>query len=344
MLRRVLRSFAAATVAVAVVSTASASAPARARPIERSSRPSTTATVAAAGDIACDPANPAFNHGRGIGAACRAAATAAVLARLGPDAVLPLGDEQYDDGSLRKFRRSYALSWGAERWITRPVPGNHEYEATRTARGYFGYFGSRAGPGRRGWYSYNLGAWHLIALNSNCDLIGCGSGSAQLAWLRHDLAIHRAACTLAYFHHPRFSSGPHGADPSVRLVAPFWRALWRGGADVILNGHDHLYERFAPMTPAGTLDRATGVREFVVGTGGAQHYQIAHVRPHSQVRNTTTFGVLDLTLRPTGYGWSFVPVAGSSFHDRGQTRCHGAPASLSSRWAAARYLRLGRPG
>jgi Calcineurin-like phosphoesterase len=324
MVRSVLGSVIATTLAIAVASAGTTAEPARS--MGRSPRRAGPVSVAAAGDIACDPANPAFNHGRGIAGACRAAATAALLARLDPNAVLPLGDEQYDDGTLPKFRHSYARSWGTERWISRPVPGNHEYAATRTARGYFRYFGSRAGPGRRGWYSYDLGAWHLIALDSNCDLIGCGAGSAQLAWLRHDLATDPAACTLAYFHHPRFSSGPHGADASVRLVAPFWRALWRGGADVILNGHDHLYERFAPMTPGGTLDRATGIREFVVGTGGAQHYPVAQVRPHSQVRNTTTFGVLDLSLRPAGYRWTYVPVAGSSFRDRGWTRCHGAPA------------------
>jgi hypothetical protein len=319
-------------VAVAVVTVITAGAVVAAEASTRSPLPQVPAprpsvvTVVAAGDIACDPANPMFNHGQGTARWCRAADTGALIARLAPDALLPLGDEQYDDGTLPKFRHSYDPAWGAERWRTHPVPGNHEYEASSTAAGYFGYFGAHAGPGKRGWYSYDLGSWHLVALNSNCDLIACGPGSPQLTWLRHDLATHPSTCTLAYFHHPRFSSGPHGSEPAVHLVTPFWRVLWQAGADVILNGHDHIYERFAPMTPAGSLDRATGIREFVVGTGGAQHYWIAHVQPHSQVRNTTAFGVLDLALRPAGYGWSFEPIGGASFKDAGWTACHGAPA------------------
>jgi hypothetical protein len=191
-----------------------------------------------------------------------------LIAGIDPAAVLPLGDDQYDDGRLGKFRRSYDLGWGRQRWRSRPVLGNHEYEASSRAAGYFAYFGRRAGPPDRGWYSYDLGAWHLIALNSNCVLVRCDPGSPQMTWLGRDLAAHASTCTLAYFHHPRFSSGPHGDDPELLLLRPMWRVLYAAGVDVVLNGHDHLYERFAPMDPHGRADRPFGVRQFTVGTGG----------------------------------------------------------------------------
>jgi hypothetical protein len=284
-------------------------------------------TIVAAGDISCDPTNSLFHHGHGTKTWCRAGDTTSLIERINPDEVLPLGDEQYEDGRLSAFHRSYAIHWGTQLWRSRPVPGNHEYYGSSSASGYFAFFGSHAGPGKRGWYSYDLGAWHLIALNSNCDLIRCRPGSAQYRWLHHDLATHASACTLAYFHHPRFSSGPHGNDSTVALTTPFWRLLYRGGADVILNGHDHIYERFAPMTPMGTRDVATGIREFVVGTGGAEHYWIERVRWQSQVRNARTFGVLRMTLHPGSYAWRFVPIHGASFTDAGSDTCHGVPAA-----------------
>jgi 3',5'-cyclic AMP phosphodiesterase CpdA len=278
----------------------------------------TAVTIVAAGDIACDPSNPQFHAGNGSGAWCRAKATEALIRSLKPTAILPLGDEQYVNGALAKFRHSYALSWGRERSITRPVPGNHEYE-TPGGAGYYSYFGSRAGPGRRGWYAYTLGGWRMVALNSNCSTVGCGPGTAQYRWLKRYLASHPASCTLAYFHHPRFSSGPHGDDLTT---APLWQLLYAGGADVILNGHDHLYERFKPLTPAGIVSRSRGIREFIVGTGGAQHYAVVKVHIGSAVRNADTFGVLQLTLGAGTYHWSFVPIAGGSYADSGNGVCH----------------------
>lgn len=284
--------------------------------------------LVAAGDVACDPRSSMFAHGHGTATWCRAADTASLIRSIDPDVVLPLGDEQYDDGRITKFRRSYDASWGTFLDRTRPVPGNHEY-GVHGAAGYFRYFGAEAGPTGRGWYSYDLAGWHLVALNSNCDQVGCLAGSPQYRWLAADLRAHPAACTLAYFHHPRFSSGPHGNDPEAAWTRDLWRLLYARGADVILNGHDHLYERFAPMNPAGTVDRATGIREFVVGTGGAEHYWVDQVRWASQVRNADTFGVLQLTLRTDAYGWRFVPVAGGSFEDSGFGRCHGAPGAAA---------------
>ncbi len=283
------------------------------------------AVVVAAGDIACDPGSGAFGNGGGTATWCRARDTFALIRAIDPDLVLPLGDEQYDDGRLTKFRRSYDLSWGSMRLRSRPVPGNHEY-GVADASGYFRYFGARAGSPGRGWYSYDLAGWHLVALNSNCSLVGCAVGSPQYRWLQADLGSHPLSCTLAYFHHPRFSSGPHGDDLEATWTRDLWRLLYARGADLVLNGHDHIYERFAPMTPAGVVDRSTGIREFVVGTGGVQHYWIDQVRWASQVRNARAFGVLRLSLAPDRYAWRFVPVAGSSFSDSGFGRCHGVPA------------------
>lgn len=286
--------------------------------------PAAPVTIAAAGDIACDPTNPAFHGGAGAGSLCRAAQTRKVIAALDPDAVLALGDEQYDDGRLAAFRQSYALSWGKERWRTYAVPGNHEYWGSSTASGYFDYFGAHAGPTRHGWYSVRLGAWRVIALNSNCDRFACGRGSSEYRWLRHDLAAHPAACSLAIMHHPLVSSGPHGDDESG--ARPLWKLLYRAGVELALAGHDHIYERFAPVRPDGTKDPFHGIREFIVGTGGAQHYAISHVHRYSQARNTTAFGVLKLELRPGRFAWRFLPAGGATYTDAGSGTCHGAPA------------------
>jgi Calcineurin-like phosphoesterase len=233
--------------------------------------------------------------------------TAAIVARTS-GTVAALGDEAYDTGSAEEFARCYAPSWGRFRGRTRPAVGNHEY-LTEGAAGYFAYFGARAAP-PGGWYSYDLGAWHAVVLNSNCGPAGgCEQGSAQEQWLRADLAAHPARCTLAYWHHPRYSSGPHGDDATVE---PFWRDLAAARADVVLSGHDHDYERFAPKR---------GIREFVVGTGGRSHYPILRRTAGSVVRNWTAYGVLRLTLRPAGYSWRFLPVRGASFTDGGSARC-----------------------
>ena len=200
-----------------------------------------------------------------------------------------------------------------------PAPGNHEYW-TGGAAGYFEYYGAAAEDPSKGYYSFDLGRWHLIALNSNCDEVGgCGRRSAQTRWLRQDLATSRARCTLAYWHHPRFSSGPHGSSAAYR---EFWRALYAANADVVVVGHDHDYERFAPQNAEGLADSARGLRELVVGTGGKSLYPFDGRAANSEARNATTFGVLKLTLRPKSYAWRFVPVAGGTFTDSGSAACH----------------------
>jgi hypothetical protein len=215
------------------------------------------------------------------------------------------------DGTLAQYDDYYAPNWGRFKGKTRPVPGNHDYH-TNDAPGYFRYFGPRA---KGAYYSYDLGTWHLIALDGE---IGLDSGSPQERWLRADLAAHKRRCTLAYWHEPRFSSGSeHGSDSDF---APFWRDLYAAHADIVLNGHEHNYERFAPQNPSGTAD-SRGIREFVVGTGGSSHYPFGTPLRTSQVRNNTTFGVLKLTLGRGSYRWEFVPVRGSSFHDSGSGEC-----------------------
>jgi acid phosphatase type 7 len=245
--------------------------------------------------------------------------TAALLDTL-PGTVLTLGDTAYDHGSADEFRRCYSPSWGRFRDRTYPAPGNHDYQ-TADASGYYEFFGPRAGQPGKGWYSFDRGRWHLIALNSNCDEVGgCQPGSEQERWLRADLAAHPARCTLAFWHHPRFSSGTtHGSDPAV---GGLWTALYQAGADVVLVGHEHNYERFAPLDPPGGVDPARGVREFVVGTGGKSHYAFGPPLPGSEVRNSDSFGLLELQLRPTGYTWRFLPAQGGSFQDSGSGRCH----------------------
>jgi len=242
--------------------------------------------------------------------------TAELLDRLG-GIVFTAGDDAYVNGSASDFEDCYDPTWGRVNHRTLlPAVGNHEYE-TPNAAPYFAYFGARAGKAGRGWRSIDVGAWHVIVLNSNCDIVGCGKGSAQLRWLRADLAAHPAACTLAIWHHPRFSSGSHGND---RSVAPFWRALAVAGADLVVNGHEHDYERFAPQTPGGVLDAAHGIRELVVGTGGAHLRKFRTVRPQSRVR-LSTFGVVELTLHPTSYTWRFLLTDGT-VADTGTTACH----------------------
>ncbi len=304
----------------------------------------------AAGDIACDPASRAFRDGKGTERSCHEMLTSDILVRSHPDAVLALGDDQYQCGTLSSFERSYDRSWGRVKRITHPVPGNHEYGRSCHSddpSGYFRYFGRAAGSNPGGWYSFDLGTWHLIALNSECSygrgrytIGGCGRGSPQETWLRRDLETHPNECTLAYWHEPRFSSGEHG---DAQQMADIWNDLVRAHADVVLSGHNHDYERFAPIgyTPRAkktpgvpsfqdpNLD-PKGIREFVVGTGGKNHYGFYALGTRGavpplrgeQVRNADTFGVLKLTLYPDRYSWEFVPEPGHAFTDKGSGACH----------------------
>ncbi len=274
-------------------------------------------TVVAAGDIACAPTSAYFGGGQGVGDLCRQASTADLVGQLGADAVLTLGDLQYENGSYANFTASYDLSWGRYKDVTYPVPGNHEYGVPGAA-GYFQYFGARAGDPQKGYYSFELGGWHVVALNSNCAAVGgCGAGSPQERWLRADLAAHPGGCTLAFWHHPLFSSGKHGSDPAT---AALWSALTDAGTELALVGHDHHYERFAPQTAAGVAD-PRGLRQFLVGTGGKSHYAVTGTKPNSEVRDGNTHGVLELKLAATGYTWRFVPTAGGTFTDAGSAAC-----------------------
>jgi hypothetical protein len=227
--------------------------------------------------------------------------------------VFALGDNAYMSGTAEEYRDCYDRTWGRHRFRTRPVPGNHEYESPR-ASPYFDYFGVKAGPHGLGYYSFDLGAWHIVALNSNVSVT---AGSAQGTWLRADLSANRARCTLAYWHHPRFSSGRHGNDERMRDL---WQILHEAGADVVLSAHDHTYERFAPQDPDGFPDPKVGIRQFVVGTGGARPYSFVNVRPNSEVR-LAALGVLKLTLSGAGYDWEFIAISGEP-RDAGTASCH----------------------
>ena len=232
--------------------------------------------------------------------------------------VFTLGDNAYNSGTSAEFANCYNPTWGRHKTRTKPAVGNHEY-LTSGASGYFGYFGAAAGDPKKGYYSYDRGDWHVIVLNSNCSQVPCAAGSAQDTWLRADLANHPNKCTLAYFHAPLYSSGQHGNSTYVR---PFWEVLYQANADVVLSGHEHDYERFAPQNPYGAFDSARGIREFVVGTGGTYLRPFGTIKPNSQSRNATTHGVLKLTLNSGGYAWKFVPVAGKTFTDSGTASCH----------------------
>jgi acid phosphatase type 7 len=287
--------------------------------------------IAAAGDIAC---------GSGVVKNdCHQQATSDLLVGTGLTGVLTLGDNQYEKGGLDAFQKFYDPTWGRVKNITHPAVGNHEY-GTKGAAGYFAYFGAVAAP-PKAYYSFDIGAWHLIALNSNCGIVSCAAGSPQDAWLKADLASHKNTCTLAYWHHPRFSSGGHGSDNST---GPLFLDLYNAGADLVLVGHDHDYERFAPQTPDARPDPAFGVREFVVGTGGRSHYNFTSIKPNSQTRNSDTYGVLRLTLHPTSYDWRFVPEAGKTFSDSGTGDCHGTPGGPLLKLSGPKRANLSRSG
>jgi acid phosphatase type 7 len=279
----------------------------------------TAPVIAAVGDIACDPTDANYRGGAGSKSYCHQRAVANLVAAGGYKALFSLGDQQYADATLAKFQQSYATDWGRFNPITYPVPGNHEY-LTSGASGYYQYFGSRAGSPSKGYYSFDLGGWHIVALNGECSYVGgCGAGSPQEQFLKADLAAHPASCTLAMWHEPRFSSGEYG-DHGTTYTA-FWNDLYAAGADVILNSHIHNYERFAPMDPAGAASATRGIREFVVGTGGKSLVGFSSPLPNSQAQNSKVYGILALTLKPTSYDWRFVGEGGR-YTDSGSTSCH----------------------
>jgi hypothetical protein len=241
--------------------------------------------------------------------------------------VMAVGDNAYENGSATEYTNCYGPTWGRHKDRTRPVPGNHDY-ATSGAKGYFGYFGSRAGAAGRGYYSFDIGSWHVVMLNSNCSAVGgCGATSPQGTWLRSDLAANSKTCTIAVWHHARFTSVRSTPDG---LTVALWQALYQYGADVVVSAHQHNYERFAPQTPSGTADSAYGIREFVVGTGGGALVGFSTTMKNSQVRNSQTYGVLRLTLHASRYDFAFVPIAGQSFRDSGSGQCHGKPSAIAS--------------
>jgi acid phosphatase type 7 len=283
--------------------------------------------VIAVGDIACDPESPHFNDGLGTAENCRQSATSDVALALEPDAVLALGDLQYGDASLSDFQASYGPSWGRLNDVVYPALGNHEYD-TPDAAGYFAYladalepFGAAANDPARGYYSFDLDGWHVVVLNSNCAEVdgGCGDGSPQHAWLVADLAENSAECTIAVWHHPRYSSGNHG---NHLVTDDLFDAIVAAGVEILLTGHDHHYERFAPLNETGAVDEAEGVRVFVVGTGGKELYVLKTIQPNSLVRDNDTYGVLVLDLFDGNYSWEFVPEPGKSFSDSGGGACH----------------------
>lgn len=261
-----------------------------------------------AGDVAsCDDLKGAY-------------ATAALIEAI-PGTVFVAGDLAYPDGSDANFAECYDPTWGRFKDRTRPAPGNHEYHSNG-ASSYARYFGAAAGDPKKGYYSYDLGTWHVLALNSECDQVGgCDGSSAQGQWLKRDLEEHKNGCTVAYFHKPLFSSGgAHGNDADMK---PLWDILYHAGVDIVINGHDHDYERFAPQTPEGKADPEHGIREFVVGSGGkTSHRRMGSTKPNSEARNDDTFGVLKLTLHSSSYDWEFVSEKGKTFTDRGSGDCH----------------------
>lgn len=245
--------------------------------------------------------------------------TAALLQAEPVARVFTLGDNSNEEGTVANYRDCYAPTWGAEKDRTSPTPGNHD-QYTAHGAAYYAYFGAAAGPARKGYYSYDLEfGWHVVVLNSICDEVGgCEKGSTEEKWLQADLAASAGKHTVAMWHVPEFSSGGHG---NTGVYRAWWDDLYAAHAEIVLSGHDHDYERFARQSPAGDADPA-GIRQFVVGTGGASHTPIFGVRANSEIRNWSTFGVLKLTLRAHSYDWQFVPVSGGKFTDTGETATH----------------------
>jgi hypothetical protein len=279
-----------------------------------------SAGSSATGAVASSAAGDPVLVGAGDIAACGLhgdTQTAALLDSIG-GTVFTAGDNAYPNGTPQQFTDCYGPTWGRHLARTRPAPGNHDWE-TQDLAGYKGYFGTVASPDDTSWYSYDLGTWHVIVLDSNCEHVGgCAADSKQGTWLADDLAASKAKCTMAIWHHPRFSSGVHGNDSAV---GPFWRALYDAGADVVVNGHDHDYERFAPQDPEARADGPRGLREFVVGTGGAELRDFQAPRPNSVVRVAFSYGVVRFVLHPSGYEWRFISTDGQ-FSDNGAAACH----------------------
>jgi len=244
--------------------------------------------------------------------------TATLVEQQRPAAVLVLGDSQYPDGALADYQRAYEPTWGRFKALTYPVPGNHEYKSG--GAGYFAYFGARAGDPKKGYYSFDLGEWHLVALNTNHDCLDlpCDAESEQLAWLEADLAASTKKCTLAYWHHPRWNSGSHGDFPRA---APIWKVLQAHGVELVLNGHEHFYERVGPADQAGAPS-ADGLVQLTVGTGGIGFSPFGTQTQASVVRRNDTLGVVRLKLSAGAWESDFLGVPGSTFVDHASGRCH----------------------
>ncbi|MEX1173932.1 MAG: metallophosphoesterase [Chloroflexota bacterium] len=280
-------------------------------------RPSTAAPSPAASGLAADPV---FVGAGDIGDCGSAGdeATAQLLDGIA-GTVFTAGDNVYPGGTAEAYRDCFDPSWGRHRDRIRPAPGNHDW-APGDLDAYFAYFGdAAAGPAGDPWYAYRLGTWQVIVLDSDCERAGgCGPDSSQGRWLAETLAGADARCMLAVTHHPRFSSGQHG---DIVEVGPLWDALYAAGVDVVVSGHDHDYERFAPQDPSGREDRQRGLRQFVVGTGGTALRGFPRVAPNSELRAAVAHGVLAFTLRREAFDWQF-HAAGSDFGDRGTAHCH----------------------
>jgi acid phosphatase type 7 len=276
--------------------------------------------------LAPGPTEPAILVGAGDIAVCGAGgsmATGRLLDTL-PGTVFVAGDIAYPDGTAEQFRDCYEPAWGRHKERTRPAPGNHEYGSPGAAP-YFTYFGANAGPPRRGYYTFRTGTWQVFSLNSNTE---SADRRAQVEWLNRELgASGTSGCSVAFFHHPLFSSGPHGVVPHMPVVADMWASLYSAGVDVIISAHEHFYERFAPQSPAGLPDPQFGIRQFIVGTGGAPLTQ-----PVRRVANSeavlSAFGVLRLTLDPQSYRWEFFASDGGAILDAGTGSCHGKPGEF----------------
>ncbi|MDQ4035462.1 MAG: metallophosphoesterase, partial [Chloroflexota bacterium] len=238
-----------------------------------------------------------------------------------PEAIVfTTGDGAYQDGSEEEYHTCYGPSWGRHKDRTRPAVGNHDFKQ-RQASGYHAYYGDRGGEFDLYYYSYDINGWHIVVLNSECHRVGCDFDSddgEQVEWLAADLAASDASCTIAMWHHPRWSSGRYSNDVDYDRI---WEVLYEHGVEIVLNGHEHLYERFEPMNPDGELDENRGIRQFIVGTGGGNLRDFENIQPNSAARGVD-HGVLRLDLRQTSYDWEFMPVAGGTFTDAGSGRCH----------------------
>lgn len=280
------------------------------QPVPQSNAEPKPVTVVAAGDISCAPETPTKTL------ACQSDATAKLIGSINPEAVLALGDIQYQNGELANFQAAYDKTWGVFKDKTYPVPGNHEYQ-TAGAAGYYDYFGERAHERDKGYYSFKLGDWLLLALNSEIDV---SAGSPQYAWLEQELKNSKSACTLAYWHKPRFSTGGHPDDPTYDA---FWRLLYEHGADLVLNGHSHAYERYVPQNPDGAADPEKGIVQIVSGMGGANSQKLAVPAAALATRQNHAFGVTKLDLFPKSARYQFVPIPGTqTFTDSGIISCH----------------------